>query len=469
MYKKNEKTWLKHLDFTLLDLIVMQVSFVISYMMRHGFVNPYKIPVYARLAAILVLLDLCVVFISECYSGILKRNRYQELRATLVHTTVIFFGILAYMFITKQSGIYSRQVLYSFWVVDIILEYFARIFLKRTVRKQVINNTGKNDLMVVVDKANAKECLEELTHTIYADYRVSGVCITDEDLVGQIIEGAEVVANADTFMEYIRTHVVDEVFLFGNTPQSTEYLAEQLVEYGLTVHINLLHESKIMSNHIVEQCGKYMVMTTSMLIATPRQALFKRVMDIVGSIIGLIITGVAFLIFAPIIKKQSPGPIFYVQTRMGRNGRPFKFYKFRSMHVGADKLQEELQAQNEMDGHMFKLEDDPRVFPIGKFIRKYSIDELPQFWNVLRGDMSLVGTRPPTEAEFKDYEIHHKARLAIKPGLTGMWQVSGRSDITSFEEVVELDTEYIANWSFGLDFKILFQTIGVVLGAKGSK
>ena len=469
MYKKNEKTWLKHLDFTLLDLIVMQVSFVVAYMFRHGLVNPYKIPIYARLAAILVLLDLCIVFLFESYSGILKRNKYHELRATLVHVTVIFFGVLAYMFITKQSGVYSRQVLYSFWIVNIILEYFARVSLKRIVRKQVLNHNGKNDLLVVVNKANAKECLEELTHTIYADYRVSGVCITDEDLVGETIEGAEVVASADSFMEYIRTHVVDEVFLFGNSPQSSELLAEQLVEYGLTVHINLLHESKVMQNHIIEQCGKYMVMTTSMLIATPRQAFLKRLLDIVGSIVGLIIAGIAFVIFAPIIKAQSPGPIFYVQTRIGRNGRPFKFYKFRSMHVGADKLQKQLEDQNQMDGHMFKLEDDPRVIPIGKFMRKYSIDELPQFWNVLRGDMSLVGTRPPTESEFKDYEIHHKARLAIKPGLTGMWQVSGRSDITSFEEVVELDTDYIANWTFGLDFKILFQTIGVVLGAKGSK
>lgn len=469
MYKKNEKTWLKHLDFTVLDLILMQLSFVIAYMTRHGLINPYKIPVYARLAAILVLLDLVVVFLGESYSGILKRNRYQELRATLVHVTVIFFGVLAYMFITKQSEIYSRQVLYSFWIVNIIVEYFGRVSLKRAVRKQVLDQTTKNDLLVVVNKSNAKECLEELTHTIYADYRVSGVCITDENLIGETIEGAEVVASADSFMEYIRTHVVDEVFLFGSSPQSSELLAEQLVEYGLTVHINLLHESKVMSNRVVEQYGKYMVLTTSMLIATPRQALMKRVMDIVGSIIGLVFTGIAFLIFAPIIKIQSPGPIFYTQTRIGRNGRPFKFYKFRSMHVGADKLQKQLEAQNEMDGHMFKIEDDPRVFPIGKFIRKYSIDELPQFWNVLRGDMSLVGTRPPTENEFKDYEIHHKARLSIKPGLTGMWQVSGRSDITSFEEVVELDTEYIANWSFGLDFKILFQTIGVVLKAKGSK
>lgn len=138
------------------------------------------------------------------------------------------------------------------------------------------------------------------------------------------------------------------------------------------------------------------------------------------------------------------------------------------MRVGADKEQALLAAQNEMQGNMFKMENDPRIIPVGHFMRKYSIDELPQFWNVLKGDMSLVGTRPPTEEEFENYQYHHKARLAIKPGLTGMWQTSGRSDITDFEEVVALDTEYIANWSVGLDIKIIFKTIGVVFSGKGS-
>ncbi|MGN0291270.1 MAG: sugar transferase, partial [Lachnospiraceae bacterium] len=144
------------------------------------------------------------------------------------------------------------------------------------------------------------------------------------------------------------------------------------------------------------------------------------------------------------------------------------FYKFRTMVVNADELKKELMEQNEMEGLMFKMENDPRIFGIGKVMRKFSIDELPQFWNVLKGDMSLVGTRPPTEEEFEQYERHHKARLGIKPGLTGMWQVSGRSDIKNFEEVVALDTQYIANWSIGLDIKILFKTVGVVLTGKGS-
>ena len=177
---------------------------------------------------------------------------------------------------------------------------------------------------------------------------------------------------------------------------------------------------------------------------------------------GLIFMAIAFIIFAPIIKIQSPGPVFYKSVRIGKNGRRFNFYKFRSMHVDADKRLKDLQKDNEIKGLMFKMENDPRIIPIGHFMRKYSIDELV-------GDMSLVGTRPPTEGEFENYEYHHKARLAIKPGLTGLWQVSGRSDIKDFEDVVKLDTKYISNWTLGLDIKILFKTVGVVLTGSGSK
>ena len=211
-----------------------------------------------------------------------------------------------------------------------------------------------------------------------------------------------------------------------------------------------------------------MVLTSIMKIASTRQLFIKRLIDIVGSLIGLLFTGIAFIIFAPVIKIQSPGPVFYSQTRIGKNGRRFKFYKFRTMVVGADQMKKDLMEQNEMDGLMFKMENDPRIFGIGKFMRKYSIDELPQFWNVLKGEMSLVGTRPPTEEEFEQYELHHKARLGIKPGLTGMWQVSGRSDIKNFEEIVALDTQYISNWSLGVDIRILFRTVLVVLTGKGS-
>ena len=211
-----------------------------------------------------------------------------------------------------------------------------------------------------------------------------------------------------------------------------------------------------------------MVITSSISFADPRQLMLKRGMDILGGIVGIILTALITVIFAPIIYIQSPGPIFFSQERVGRNGRKFKIYKFRSMYPDAEERKKELMAQNKMQGLMFKMDNDPRIIPIGHFMRKTSLDEFPQFFNVLKGDMSLVGTRPPTVDEYEQYEQHHKARLAAKPGLTGMWQVSGRSDIVDFEEVVELDKKYITGWNIGLDFKILFQTVKIVITGKGS-
>lgn len=204
-------------------------------------------------------------------------------------------------------------------------------------------------------------------------------------------------------------------------------------------------------------------------------------MDIIGGIVGCIFTGILFCIVGPLIYIESPGPIIFSQIRVGYNGKKFKIYKFRSMYPDAEERKEELINENCMDDrHMFKMEFDPRVIGnkilpngkrktgIGSFIRKTSIDEFPQFFNVLKGDMSLVGTRPPTVEEVETYDLHHKSRLSTKPGITGLWQISGRSQITDFEKVVELDTDYIKNWSLALDAKILLKTVKVVLYGRGS-
>ena len=196
---------------------------------------------------------------------------------------------------------------------------------------------------------------------------------------------------------------------------------------------------------------------------------------------GCLFTLILTVIIGPMIYIKSPGPIFFKQTRVGKNGKLFKMYKFRSMYLDAEARKSELMSQNRVQGSlMFKLEYDPRIIGceklpdgtvkkgIGNFIRDWSIDEFPQFINVLKGDLSLVGTRPPTVDEWEQYELHHRARLAIKPGITGLWQTSGRSNITDFEEVVELDKKYIREWNMGLDFKILLKTVLVVLGKDGS-
>jgi len=474
LYRKKKRSWAKHLDFILLDMVAAELALFIAVFFKFDaavlFWDRFEhYMLYQNLAMILPFLDLTGVLFTETYTGILRRTKYQEITATIWHCLVNFLGVLLYMYAVQTSYYYSRMALGIFGVVMVIFSYAIRVFWKRVIRRRKLLDVNKSSMIVVAETTTVEHCLSEIAHNPYTDFKVEGVAVIDADWIGQEIQGIPVVATADNLFEYLRTNVVDEVFLDGNTRQSEENLAGRLVEQGLTVHVSLIHTNSLMPNRIMENYGDYIVLTTSMHIATNRQAFCKRLMDIVGSVIGLILAFIAFIIFAPIIKIQSPGPVFFTQTRIGKNGRRFKFYKFRTMYVDAEKRKAELMAQNEVEGNMFKMENDPRIIPIGHFLRKFSIDELPQFFNVLMGDMSLVGTRPPLEDEYENYALHHKARLSIKPGLTGMWQVSGRSNIKDFEQVVALDTEYISNWSLSLDIKILFRTIGVVFTGKGSK
>lgn len=201
---------------------------------------------------------------------------------------------------------------------------------------------------------------------------------------------------------------------------------------------------------------------------SPVQWAFKRLLDVTATLAGLSVIIWPLLLVALAIKLESKGPVFFRQTRLGANGKRFEMVKFRSMYVDAEARLNELLEQNQTNGAMFKMEDDPRITRVGAFIRKYSIDEFPQLINVLRGEMSLVGPRPPIERELAAYEPWHYVRFSTKPGMTGEWQVSGRSEITSFDKVVALDFRYIFNWSLLRDVRILFKTIPAVLAARGA-
>ncbi len=192
----------------------------------------------------------------------------------------------------------------------------------------------------------------------------------------------------------------------------------------------------------------------------------KRLLDIAGAVVGLAITGVAIVPIAIAIQLDNPGPILYSQTRCGHRGKTFRIWKFRSMVANAEQLQH--LVQNEAQGLVFKNKNDPRITRVGHFLRKTSLDEFPQFWNVLRGEMSLVGTRPPTVKEVAQYEPHHWQRLEVKPGITGEWQARGRSDVSDFEEIVAMDVRYQRRWSVGYDLQLIFETVATVLKRKGA-
>ena len=493
MYKKKKRSWVKHLDFIIIDVIALEFALFLSVYLWYGLIifceqlmsgqqglligiispfgeaQNYSMEIMHRLALLLPLVALVYgLLFTDNYDGILRRTKYQEIIPTIKQCIIDYLALFLILARFQYTYYVSRNWLFIYIPVAMfIATYLFRVTWKRIIRRRKLRDLNKSSLIVVAESSTIEHCLSEIAHSPYNEFAVIGAVVVDKDMTGQEIQGVPIIASADTMFEYLRTNVVDEVFLDGNTRASEENLAERLVEQGIIVHVALIHTRNIMSNRIMETYGDYVVLTTSMYIIGNRQAFFKRLMDIVGAIVGLIITAVAFIIFAPIIKFQSPGPVFFEQIRIGKNGRRFRFYKFRTMYVDAEERKKELLDKNEIDGHMFKMENDPRIIPIGRFLRKYSIDELPQFWNVLTGDMSLVGTRPPLEDEYENYALHHKARLSIKPGLTGMWQVNGRNDIKDFEEVVALDTEYISNYSLGLDIKILFKTLAVVFGGKG--
>ena len=270
--------------------------------------------------------------------------------------------------------------------------------------------------------------------------------------------------------EDIFPYSIDEVFIDVDykTRESIKPMVMELEDMGVAVNLKL----EILDSYKDFDCklgfiGSVPVITFANRIYDWKGLFVKRCIDILGSLVGLVFMVIAMIFVAPAIMIESPGPIFFKQKRVGKNGRYFEIYKFRSMYMDAEERKKDLMAQNEMSGLMFKMKDDPRITKVGKFIRKTSIDELPQFINVLKGDMSLVGTRPPTVGEFKQYEGHHKRRLSMKPGITGMWQAYGRKTVSDFEEIVKMDLDYIDNWSIMLDIKILFKTVQSVLTTGG--
>ena len=389
---------------------------------------------------------------------------------------------ILYLFSVQKGVFFSRFILFLTIGIYFILTYIVRVLWKSHIKKGV--NSGKRrKLLIVTSSTIAGKVIENVEKNNYSRYDIVGVALLDKNLIGKQIDNVSVVANNETAGMYACKEWVDEVLIV--LPKEIAYpntLIEELTLAGITVHMNL---AKVVNSpgkkQFVEKIGDYTVLTTSINYVSLNELFLKRVFDIICGLLGCILTLAICIFIGPAIYIASPGPIFFSQERVGKNGKKFKMYKFRSMYLDAEERKAELMKDNKLgDGKMFKLDFDPRVIGnkvmpdgshktgIGEFIRKTSLDEFPQFFNVLKGDMSIVGTRPPLISETNLYEYQHFARLAIKPGITGMWQVSGRSEIIDFDEVVKLDKYYIENWNLGLDIKILLKTVLVVVCKKGA-
>ena len=481
MYKKKGRGWTKHADFMLLDIICIQIAFIVSYGLRFGSCNPYIDEEYRILGIAFLLIDFFVEIVSDSFKNVLKRGYFDELVCTCKHVVIVEVLTTFYLFTTQMGNIYSRASYYIMVPIYIVLDYICRLVWKCVLLKRGLGSNRKA-LLVVSPEALLEETLDTVSKSCLGYSKIVAAA-SDADLKGKTICGIPIVANHNEIIDVTCSEWVDEVLIppCGEKEYPSE-MAGSFIEMGIAVHTGITKRGSLPGGcRQVEKVGDYTVVTTSMNYASASQLLFKRLMDIAGGLVGCLFTLIIVIFVGPMIYISSPGPIFFTQERVGRNGRKFKIYKFRSMYMDAEERKKELMAQNKIgDGMMFKMDFDPRIIGnrvlpngkkktgVGQFIRKTSLDEFPQFWNILKGDMSLVGTRPPTLDEWEKYEPHHRARMAFRPGLTGLWQVSGRSNITDFEEVVKLDTQYIDEWSLKSDIKIIFQTIIRVLKNDGA-
>lgn len=481
MYESGGKSWFKHLDFILMDLLCLEFSYLLSFFLRFKGHAPYHIldefsvnNPYQLTMLFLLLIHLCIVIFAEPYSGILRRGFLLEIKNVFIYNLFVLAGLVMVFFMTHSSDQYSRIVIFLIPALD-----FALMLLYHEVYKVIlryhINHSSKQDcVLLVAPKDQIKGFVDAFTDNKLNIVKPVGIVLLDEESEETTMYGLPVVGCRENLYEYARTNVVDEVLLYAGSANASE-IAQTFNSMGITVHIalnSLIQMDQIMLNEI----NGISVVTTYRNTITPGQMFIKRLIDILAGLVGSVITILLTIIIAPMIWIQDPGPVFFRQERVGRNGRTFKMWKFRTMVVDAEALKKDLMEKNEVaSGNMFKMDKDPRIiginkkFSVGQFLRSSSLDEFPQFFNILAGSMSLIGTRPPTVDEVEKYQLHHKGRLALRPGLTGMWQVYGRSNIKDFEQVVELDKYYIEHCSLALDVKLLFKTVGVVLKREGAK
>ena len=374
-------------------------------------------------------------------------------------------GLAIFLF---QAKAFSRAVFVLFLAFGLLFLVANRLVLAMMARRTGAAAADLRNVLVVGTGPEAVEMRTKLAVHPEAGMRVVGH-LTGPAPAPMTVEPGEVLGSLRDLKRIVEERVVDDV-IFA-IPVSESLACEREIgwceEVGVTVHLRVDLVRTLFARMSPSDLDGTPMLT---IYATPRQPvalLIKRSLDLLGAGSALVVLAPVFGVTAALIKATSSGPVFFRQTRVGLNGRTFTLFKFRSMYRDAEERKAALADRNEMSGPVFKIKHDPRITPVGKWIRRFSIDELPQLWNVLRGDMSLVGPRPPIPEEVRKYERWQRRRLSMKPGITCLWQVSGRNGI-DFEDWMKLDLAYIDTWSLRLDAIILLRTVPVVLTARGA-
>lgn len=453
-----EKQEIRRIEIAIIQLVVVLfASWLVSKL-------PYT-EITKGSMVILGVVHVVTYYISSYYANLKYRGYFDEFVATVKYGFIFALVTTFLSFYTDGDFSISRRGLLYVTLIACTLLYLTNTFLKYFRSSIYTRRKGNKNILLISDQARLENVLTRMKDNM--DGKITAVCVLDNPyFTNPFIKSVK----PENLVEYAIHSVVDQVLI--NLPSEHYKIWDYASPFelmGIPVSINLnALEFMSQGKKRIQQLGPFKVVTFSTQFYSYGDILAKRFLDICGALVGLLLCGLVGIFLYPLIRRDG-GPAIFVQDRVGENGRIFKFYKFRSMRVDAEEIKKNLMSQNQMSGGMFKMDDDPRITKIGHFIRKTSLDELPQFWNVLKGDMSLVGTRPPTVDEYESYTPEQKRRLSFKPGITGLWQVSGRSDITNFDEVVRLDVEYIDNWSIWSDIKILLKTIVVVFKKEGSR
>lgn len=455
------------------DLITIVGSFILATYLRFGnFKDMGDKAIHFQVCLLFLLFCTTYTFFLDWNRNFLRRSIWKELRAIIQYHIIMLLVVQTIMYFLQWAEPFSRFVMGLFMVLNVFITLLVHLMIKKAMKLHYSSELSSIKVLIFTHQEMASEVAGRLKDHLDINYQFVGiVCPENLNEERREIEGISLLQMTDHFMEDVTRMALDEVFIYAPDLKQKQLrtMLNGFDEMGVVCHYCLELPGVHSDRGQVDSFGGYSVITYTRFQSSYKRLLIKRVIDIIGGLIGMVVTMVFFPFVALAIKLDSPGPVLFSQIRIGRNGRRFKIYKFRSMYMDAEQRKKELEKQNEMQGLMFKMENDPRITKVGKFIRKTSIDELPQFYNVVKGDMSLVGTRPPTEDEFEKYNQYYRRRISMTPGLTGLWQVSGRSEIDNFDDVVKYDLKYIDGWSLALDMKILCRTIWVVFAGKGSK